>query len=140
MLYSLPFPESKDWFIPVLVLSTEETVEVIPFPIATALVSAETMFCPPERKSVGRKLARSTTPAFTMRGWLASVFWVAFLPLPLWSYQIETKPLPLPTKASSAVWSKSPAAVNPMSCVVLSLLLLTRMALPEYPSPTLRSE
>ena len=115
MLYSLPFPESKDWFIPVLVLSTEETVAVIPFPTANALVSAETMFWLPERKRVGRLLARSTTPAFTMRGWLASVFCVACLAFPLWSYQVATNPFPLPTKASRAVWSKSPPAVKPMS-------------------------
>ena len=84
----------------------------------------------PSNTSEGFALRKFTTPALTMAGCLEMEEAVMFLAFPLWSYQVVTKPLPLPTKASSAVWSKSPAAVNPMSWVVLSLLRRTCKAKP----------
>ena len=84
----------------------------------------------PSNTSEGLALRKFTTPALTMAGCLKTVDDVMFLPFPLWSYQVVTKPLPLPTKASRAVSSKSPEAVKPMSWVVLSLLRLTCNANP----------
>ena len=70
------------------------------------------------------------TPLITIEGWLALLVLAALLPLPLWSYQIVTKPLLLPTNVLREAVSKSPAVVKPISWAVLSLLLLTLMANP----------
>ena len=84
----------------------------------------------PSNSSDGLALRRFTTPPVTMAGCLEIEEEPMFLLFPLWSYQVVINPLELPTKASRAVWSKSPEAVKPMSWVASSLLRRTRKANP----------
>ena len=84
----------------------------------------------PSNTNEGLAFCKFTTPPLTMAGCLEIDDAVMFLPFPLWSYQMLTKPFPLPTKERRAAWSKSPEAVNPMSWVASSLLRLTAKAKP----------
>jgi hypothetical protein len=93
----------------------------------------------PSKNILGLIPSVSRVPAFTILGWLAVVDIVAFVPLPLWSYHVTTKPLFAPTKDNNAAVSKT-LFKNPISCSALSFDLLTLIGLPLYAALNRRKE